>query len=269
MQSCSDDSGGTKVKPGKRVKKGGKKAPKVNKFSRSKGASDPDKMWICLTCANVGCSRVANGHALKHFESNPKHYLAVCLGTLQLWCYGCDDQVKLERLPAGPHFKTVKDCMLEIAKISPANIDIKGLMKAKGVTAKDEDDEDEVDDAEIDKDAVVVPKGQQSGTGLKGLKNLGNTCFYNSVMQNITHTALLREYFFGSGFSSLSVDSPNLGGEGRLTRALKNFLANMWYTGGTVFSPNVLFSTICGMSVSLPIAPLIFRLTCLLQCAKV
>jgi uncharacterized UBP type Zn finger protein len=236
------------------VKKGGKKPQKVTKLAKSRGkgeTSDPDKLWVCLSCANVGCSRVASGHALKHFESNPKHYLAVCLGTLQLWCYACDDQVKLERLPSGPNFKVVKECILEIAKISPANVDIKGLMKAKGVTSKDSEDEDEeeVADEVIDKDAVVVSKGQQPGTGLKGLRNLGNTCFYNSVMQNITHTALLREHFFSSGFPSLTLDQPTLGNEGRLTRALKNFLANMWYTSGSTFSPNVLFSTICGMSV--------------------
>ena len=36
-------------------------------------------------------------------------------------------------------------------------------------------------------------------TGLRGLYNLGNTCFMNCIVQALVHTPVLRDYFLSDG----------------------------------------------------------------------
>ena len=38
-----------------------------------------------------------------------------------------------------------------------------------------------------------------SYTGLRGLYNLGNTCFMNCIVQALVHTPVLRDYFLSDG----------------------------------------------------------------------
>ncbi|GJQ11616.1 hypothetical protein GpartN1_g3407.t1 [Galdieria partita] len=66
----------------------------------------------------------------------------------------------------------------------------------------------------------------------KGLKNLGNTCFLNAVLQNIARLPALRSYFLGQPITS---------GEHGVTLSLRVFFHTMWLLQDcNVFRPNKL-----------------------------
>ncbi len=71
----------------------------------------------------------------------------------------------------------------------------------------------------------------------KGLKNLGNTCFFNSVMQNLANSRLLRLHL-------CSLEGTFSGK--RLTNAFLEFLVNMHTKSGQPsYSPSRLFQEVC------------------------
>jgi len=45
--------------------------------------------WLCLTCAQVFCSRYVQGHMVTHNE-NTFHPIALSFSDASVWCYTCD-----------------------------------------------------------------------------------------------------------------------------------------------------------------------------------
>ncbi|CAH0388905.1 unnamed protein product [Bemisia tabaci] len=132
-------------------------------------------LLTCLHCIHFAC--FGGKHIHEHSKSK-KHFLAVNVSFGNIFCFQCGDYVYDKELfhinqknkataykSLGlPYINTYKD---------PYSTE-KTLLRLN---------------------PVKKPATNYGAVGLRGLLNLGDTCFINSIVQALTHTPLLRDYF--------------------------------------------------------------------------
>lgn len=151
---------------------------KLKEYKRSvlKCAScgDPNfyLLFLCLQCPHVGCYKV---HARSHARSQ-KHMFAIDTSTGLLFCFQCHDFVNHN----------------ELNKIRIKNVPPYG----------------DYSDFDADQDVVgYVKPSFQAARGLKGIVNLGSTCFMSCILQTMLHNPLVRHHFFNNDEHFFNCDS--------------------------------------------------------------
>ena len=139
------------------------------------GSVETQSLWLCLHCFETRCGRYTDSrHAVTHFESEKDHCLSMNVDSLQIWCYNCDNYIS-QHLVRGGLESTLHSVKEQLKKLKPPKKETHMEIKT-----------------------VELPIGEVKNFTFRviGLTNLGNTCYFNSALQNLLYLAPFQEQLF-------------------------------------------------------------------------
>lgn len=203
----------------------------------------PSDVWLCLKCGFQGCGKNSESqHSLRHFKSSgtESHCVVINLSTWIIWCYECNENLSTQ---------CNKKVLAQIVDFLQKHVS-KTQTGAFSRIIKLCEEKCETGEIKKGRKGSCVPS-------VKGITNLGNTCFFNAVIQNLAQTHILFELMneikedgtkLKISLSSAPQLDPlvvELSSPGPLTSALFLFLHSMKEAEKGPLSPKVLFNQLC------------------------